>query len=87
MRKARMAPPRRAAQGAPATRKVPMARRLCEAHMVALLPSVLMAEPRIVHLFMAVRFIAVRYMLAPSTGHGSRHPISVPLSRALHLAP
>ena len=48
MRKVRMAAPRRAAQGVPATRKVPMARRLCEARTVALLPSVRMAEPLIV---------------------------------------
>ena len=87
MRKVRMAPPRRAAQGALATRKVPMARRLCEARTVALPPSVRMAEPRIVRPFMAVLFMAVRFMPAPSTGHGSRHPITVPLSRAWHLAP
>ncbi len=82
MRKARMAPPRRAAQGAPATRKVPMARRLCEARTAALLRSVRMAELPIVRPLMAVRF-----MLALSTGHGLRHPITVPLSRAWHLAP
>ena len=58
-----------------------MARRLCEAPTVALLPSVHMAEPRIVHPATAVRF-----MLAPSSDHGSRHPITVPSSPASRLA-
>ena len=82
MHKDRMAPPRRGAQGAPATHKVPMARRLCEARTVARLLSDRMAEPRIVRRFMAVLFMAVRFMPAPSTGHGSQHPITVPSSQA-----
>jgi hypothetical protein len=87
MRKVRMVPVRRAARGALATRKVPMAAPLCEARMVALLLSVRMAAPRIVRPLMAVLFMAVRFMPAPSTGHGWQHPITVPLSRAWHLAP
>jgi hypothetical protein len=54
-----------------------MALRPYEARTVALLPLVRPVEQRIVRLFMAVRF-----MLAPSTGHGSRHPITVPSSLA-----
>jgi hypothetical protein len=55
--------------------------RLYEAHTVVLLPSVRTVERRIARPFMAVRF-----MPAPSSGHGSRHPITVPSSRASHLA-
>ena len=87
MPKVRMAVPRRAAQGAPATRKVRMARRLCEARTVALPPSVRMVEPRIVRPLMAVPFMVARFMAARSTGHWSQHPITVPLSQAWHLAP
>jgi hypothetical protein len=68
-------------------RKDPMARRLCEAHTEALLPSVRMVERRIARplmeaLAMALRYIVVRYMPAPFTGHMSEHPITVQSSRA-----
>jgi hypothetical protein len=74
-------------QGAPVTRKVPMARRLREARTAALLPSVRMVERRIVSplmeaLAMALRYIVVRHMPAPFTGHMSEHPITVQSSRA-----
>jgi hypothetical protein len=67
-------------------RKVPMARRPCEAHTVALLPSVRMVERRIAHplmgaLAMALRYIVVRYIPALFTGHMSEHPITVQSSR------
>ena len=93
--KVQMAVPRYAAREAPVPYKVPMvvlptavplaavpptgrmALRLYEARTVALLLLVRPVEQRIVRLFMAVRF-----MLAPSTGHGSRHPITVPSSLA-----
>ena len=87
MPRARMGPPQPAAQGAPATRKAPMAAPPCEARTVALPPSVRMAEPRIGHQLTAVPFMAVRFTAAPFTGRGSRHPIMVPLSQALLLAP
>jgi hypothetical protein len=86
MRKVRTAGPRRAAQGVPATRKVPMAGGLCEARTAALLPSVRMVERRIARplmeaLAMALRYIVVRCMPVPFTGHMSEHPITVQSSR------
>lgn len=76
-----MAAPPTGVQRALVLPMAPMALRLYEARTEALLPSVRTVERRIVRPFMAVRF-----MLAPSTGHGSPHPITAPLSRAWLLA-
>jgi len=69
--------PPTAVQRAPVPPTDRMARRLCEAHTGALLPSVHTMERRIVRPFMAVGF-----MPAPCIGRGLRHPITVPSSRA-----
>jgi hypothetical protein len=81
MRKAPMVVPPTAVPGAPVPPTARMGLRLYEAHTVALLPSARTVERRIVHPVMAVRF-----MPAPSSGHGSRRPTTVPLSRASRLA-
>jgi hypothetical protein len=86
MPKDRMGRARRAARGAPATRKDPMAALRFEARTVALLPSVRTAEPHIAGPRMAALATAVRFMVAASTGHGSRHRIMVPLLLAWRLA-
>lgn len=54
--------------------------QLYEVLMVALLPSVHMVEQR------TVRHMAVRFMLAPLSGHGWRHLIMVPSSQVSRLA-